>query len=143
MKKSVSFPSPKTRGTKEDTAGSWCSICVEALKCGGCSTRFCQEAHKAKPPSEHLEEEVNRRQNAIAQMETERIGLLKTFKKTAEIDNRSSQGKWKRQFFFFFETGCRGRRDFGDGDGAARGREILEAGYDGVKKDRSQRAEED
>ena len=32
MKRSVSFPSPRTRGTKEDAADSWCSIRVESMK---------------------------------------------------------------------------------------------------------------
>ena len=50
---SVSLPSQKTTGTKEDTAGSCCSIRVEQ--------RFCEEARKEKPRSKDLEEEVNRR----------------------------------------------------------------------------------
>ena len=42
------------------------------------AARFCEEARKAKPRLEHLEEKVNRLQDTITQMEKERSGLLET-----------------------------------------------------------------
>ena len=57
--------------------------------------RFCEEARKAKPRSKDVEEEVNRRQDAIMQMEK---GKKRTpgshGKNTEEVDHRSSQGRW-------------------------------------------------
>ena len=86
------------------------------------ATRFADEARNEKPTSKDLDEGVNRRQDAITQMEKERSGLLG---KKAEVETRTSQRKFGA---LSGHKNGHGGRDFGDGDGAARRRVPLGEG---------------
>ena len=104
------------------------------------AAHLCKGPKNEKLGSNDLEEEANRRQDATTQMEKERSGLLETMERTWIL--RIGAHRESERALFSGHGGF-GRRDFGDGKGAARGRKSLVASRAEVEKDRNQRAEGD
>ena len=85
--------------------------------------RFGEAARKDKPGSKDLEEEVDRKQDAVAQMEKER-GVLPENKERMQ-KFRLGVPKESDEALFSALDGL-GGCDFGDGEGGARGRVRLD-----------------
>ena len=79
-------------------------------------------------------------QKVIELMEKEKKPTVGHYGKEATLKNRSSKGKSRDNLP---KHAALGGRDFGDGTGDARGRNIIEARYAGMERDGSQRVEGD